>query len=192
MAADTIITTLAPPPVSRTFRGVDNPVAQGSARGEVTFNVLGDAVTLSGALQDQMLIINSILPVNYAHCLVDLSVRLESALVAVDLTWDNCALGIFHNASSANQTNQFTIPMCASGKMTSLVAGKAQQNFIAETMPKMIMHPALDSSAVRLQCVFVNPNIEEPAIACFFYARFLQYDILQADNYTVNNPALVR
>lgn len=192
MVAATVETTALPEARVYSYRDVPDSDTISIPNGETVFSSVSTVVAAAGAADaDQAFLVDCVLPVNYAYVPVDAFVRLFSATNNVDLTWDLCAFGQYRN--NASPTVEIPVEACADGRMPGLVEKRAQMiwNF-SRYNPKAMLRPETPSAQIHAKFFLYHAGLNGPAVTALFYFRFLNYGILQSNNWEANSPQLVR
>lgn len=152
-------------------------------RAEITFSVVGGAVTVSGVGDTQEVEVTCTLPRNYAYVLADL-------FYSVALSETN----LWPASSSSLYRAQAGPPVLYLEAMSENLVGGGNwlnmRSYRLDDKPTLLLKTP-DSTAV-LQSQIHNSNTAQPDAFLWYFARFYMYDFDQANRWEVNTPLLTR
>lgn len=190
----TVTTNPVPVITYHPYAGVPDILAELSSipRGHIDVSVEQGAIALSGAGDNQLVVLSVSLPANFAYALVNLSmsIRANSGSLLVDFNDD--ASFRWENGSGTARTIVDDVAMTANGVSTMASAPLGLKIWSHGALPNYVMSPANSSAQVGFTAHVFNPNVEDQAYLFNFYAKFLQFDIEQTLHYAPNAPIPVR
>lgn len=186
-----VTTTLLPRIITFPFKTGDAAPSIGlKPSAAITASLVGSAIALTGAGDNQAAIVDFFLPANFSYVMTDLMAKIN--VVAAPNLWDDLALFTYNDQPAPNTAIEWAAEMATSGASS---AGTVEVKVYAPTglLPTFQMIPPVGGSvAARVQVFFENSTDQEPAAALSFTARFLQYTVNQAYDIDVNTPILIR
>lgn len=155
-------------------------------RSEIVFNVVNSAITLSGSGDTQRVLINCFLPTTYAYVLVSAGFVIEGALAS---QWsDNAYVNIADGTS--NGTLTWKKYLQAPSLLASASVGQGLRAYRVDPGLSKIIIPLVDAG--KLEMISQDLNLNEAAINCSVFCRFLVFDRNQAQHWSVNTPIPTR
>lgn len=183
-----INTTFTPAARLNSFTGIgDLPRQQRSAipRGEVFFIINGGDVTKGEVGDTQRSRIDCTLPRNFAYALVGIHLN----LYGVDITdWETIANSYISNDIADFDVN---VPIVGVSPGPAVASGAGAMTYQFESFKAIIVPRGADATP-NLHIDISNYVTDGTAMITSIYARFLQYDIEQANHWEVNLPQLTR
>lgn len=183
-----ITSTFTPEPDVFPYAGMAEAQADklNIVRAELRFQINGDAITISGAGDDQEAVIDVNLPRNFAY------VHLEShiGIICTDSTqWESVAWGGLQNGRGG-MTRDWIAPIEHFSNGATTFGGR--RIWTAQAQVKSVILPASPGENGEWQFRVGNPTLDQAAGTMFALIRFLQFDVEQAHHFAVNNPMPVR
>lgn len=175
------------------YEGVGEVLQQRSdfARAEITHTRRDQTIAATGAGDDSFVVIDGILPANFAYTLTDLYFSIESAAGVTNSYDPTCGFFLMDSLSTgALRTWELHLPNFARAGVNG-ATGTEILAYHFESMPQMVMRPA-SGQQLGYQLGVFNPVQNLAAHLCNFYARFQQFDINQAIHVAVNTQLPVR
>lgn len=155
-------------------------------RSELVFSALGFAITLSGVGDDQRVIINCDLPSGFAYVLMEASLSIDGAEAD---EWDTNAFCSLAD-SAADVTAKWKKCLHAPGLLGNSAATSFTRCYVVSAASKIILPgPGLTG---RLQLRTMNLTTNKAALVGTAYARFLLFDVNQAQFNAIHTPVPVR
>lgn len=186
----TTATIFAPTPRFFPYAGIDDnqKAITGIPRGEIAFSIIAGAVTVAAAAEFQSIAVTCLPPPSYAYVVREIFAS-YSADDADD--WSGCGLGNLSDAEAAGaRLNTMIYEMFANGAID--LETVFLRNWTPQQLPKQVVYPTVPNGSIFSQNTFANPVADGSAGTFTFNARFLQFDIAQANHYAVNYPLPVR
>jgi len=182
-----VTTTLTPLPVLFPYSGIGSRQADESnaVQAEISFQINGDAITLSGVGDDQELIIDINLPRAFSY------VHLESHIGIIcddSAQWEPVAWGGLQNGGNTSARKYIAPVEFFSNGATTF---GARRIWTAQSQIKALIDIASDTKG-KWQFRVGNPTTNQDAGTCFALIRFLQFSIAQQNDYRVNTPTPTR
>lgn len=172
------------------YAGMPDIVGQrtGIPRGEVAFNVDGGSVTLAGVGDTQRANVTCTLPGGYAYVLRETFL----SMTAIDVEdWDDVGFGSFQDAEQSTvRKNRMLFQLVSAGAVNITTAKRRCWDYTI--LPKQVLYPASATEGAVYIATIINAVTNGAAGNLVFNARFLQFDIEQANHYSVNSPMPTR
>lgn len=158
-------------------------------RSELRFGVVGGALAVPTLGDQQQAFISLSLPFNFAHVIVDLTASVQADVAGEAISWPDTAVCNFF-PQGGNYV--YEIELVSGGEhVFSTGSGKEQRVYSPTQLPKVTMvPPAGQRNVFNMQ--LTASGIDGVAVDVDFFARFLTYDIAQANHYLVNSPQVIR
>ncbi len=194
----TVQTDLTPEIIYTGYGGVPDTNRDVSyiPRGHLTAHIFGGVVPLSGIGDNQLVRIDAVLPINYAYAIVDLQVSIvaDSGLTMGFMDsglcrWENVSSGgsrdivIDFELQGGNDVTMGTGPTVA--RAYGPVGGSKE-------IFNSILVSHVNGLGPALLTQFFNLTANDIAYSVQYYAKFLQFDVLQVSNWEVNAPLPTR
>ena len=208
-----VVTTVTPELRLTPFTGVSETIRErsGIARAEAVYSAYGtwDA---SGAGDNRALSFNFTLDPDYGYVLMDANAAFiqyneynkQEAVGMMEITTD---LGpgaaqkesqyypyVNHPArqNSTGDTAIGSVQALHYNSQFPVTGTNSVMIYNLDPKPTALLYPFPGVSSIDISSIFSEDPVQEIAKAYRFYARFLQYDIVQGYNYVVQSPALMR
>jgi len=152
-------------------------------RGEVVFKENNATIAEAEPAEDQLAVIQMLLPQNFAYVLVDLFLQVQ-ALDAED--WEKAALVVIN----VSEDTSIKFNLVGTDISTFTAPGLQSVGYNVVNLPRAIVRPVGMGTSVSINV----GNVQEVGLEAglSLYARFLQYDIAQHHDVAVNLPTLIR
>lgn len=185
-------TNITPVAVPFPYSGMPDIMGQltGVPRGEVSFFVDNVEVPLTTGGNDQRYNINCILPQGYAYVLRELFMLIHGTNSG---NWSDVAIANLQDAETNSlRDNLMPFEMFTNGLLETGSATFARKAYTACQVPKQVLYPAAPQEGIKLEIINANTTVDQAVCNVQFNARFLQFDVEQANHFAVNFPAPVR
>lgn len=184
----TTTTTLTPQPDFFPFAGLGEIDISTVPRAIVSFSIIAGVITAGGAGNEQRLVINTILPVNFAYVVTDFFLRISADDVA---DWNS--EGELQITDSSSTARTFFAPQeIQSLGVADLTAGGVRLYCPCGPLLSNLLRPIPGEDPPRANIILTNNVQDGSAGTCHLYMRYLQYDVRQVHNVYVNTPQVVR
>lgn len=184
-----ISTTFTPDAEVFPFTGLGDLVTDRSdhPRGEVSYNILNGVVTAGAAGDSQALFVRCVLPANFSYALVDIYASLVGTALGDSDDWDDGGLFTMVEIVDGVQTMA-----CFMGGHATGIAGVIKSWIWPKTVGRVVKGGSTAGAAIVPTLNLQNQVLDGAANSLQFYARFLQYDIVQQHHIGVNTAILTR
>jgi len=189
-----VTTTITPVEFNFPFSGYTEPLAEASgiARGETRFSAPSTTIAATGAGDNQKIECTISLSNSFAWVLVDLSLFLQNEAAAGDNNFnDGIQCFLADGPSTSNRTLVHHVGLQASSQSSSGNTGKGGQVYrMFAPYQGLLVSPTGQSPELFFGAF--NKTANDTAYVAVFNARFLKYDVAQANNVRVNSAMPVR
>ena len=159
-------------------------------RGELRCFALNKTVAAPGGGNNQEVIIDIDLPVNFTYALTDFQVLLANDTVGATNNFPSSASLLLSN-SATESTRTIDVRMEAMSHNTVLSGGKQQKVFSPVTTYKGLLSSESGNQISAIWKTY-NATANDVAYAVYINARFLVFDVSQTLHWGVNTPTVVR
>lgn len=158
------------------------------ARAQIIASTVDASIGATGVGDNQEIVIDLRLPVNFAYAMTDFMVGIQAASGATYNFGLRADLQVVNAAS--NSTIQ--LPLGSTTPGVALIDGFEKATYCPDCSWSGILLPATSSDQIRIIWNIWNSTANDTAYTLDCAARFLQYDISQSLNLNVNTPIPVR
>lgn len=189
-------TLVAPEPLVFPWQGLDDPLREISVvpRSEVRFQVTDGVITAGGAGNDQELIVQMTLPLNFAYAISEIFVRiLPNTADATNNFSDVAELVVTDSGPAATRAIGTFLPsnQALSSEPIQNIGGI--RCYCWSCLPKVIFKPQASAGVpIFSQLRITNDTDNDGTYNFDLFARFYTYDVDQSLHYASNTPTLVR
>lgn len=190
-----VVTTVTPD--ASPFAWNDLPSSQSALtdvpRREIRYMSFNENVAAGGAGNNQLVASYLVLPAGYAYALVDLYVSLENRTAGAVNNFDDVGSVTFQDAIvDLDRHIEFPFDVISNGSASVSTDNKRVKSYVPTVMPKLVMKSGSANEQCQLLVFVYNPTPNDYQYHFNLFARFLQYDVSQANHWSVNTPTLTR
>jgi len=186
----TTATIVSPEATPFPYRGMPDIVGQatGVPRGEISFSEPDGDITVAAAAEFQRLDVRCCLPIGYAYVFREMHLSLSGA---DSNDWSLFGHGTFGDAETAGiRENSMLFEFASRGVIPIETNPRITYSYV--NLPKQVVLPVSNAEGPIAILSIINPVADGTLMKFIFSARFLQFDIEQANHYAVNSPLPVR
>ena len=190
----TVTTTIKPTQALFSFAGIVDPyaVATNFPRGQIQCSAQNSAIALSGAGDNQRLLIRIDLPMSYGYVMTDFCVAIQSETGGTNNFGSQALLDMYNALGTADRTKDVPIGATSQGNANGGPSNNEVKYYRPFCPYKGIIIGAEPQEQIRVEFDIFNETANDAAYTCDFEGNFLQFDIEQLNDVVVNTPQLVR